>query len=402
MPKTVTPLSSTGIKNFKPTDKVQKFGDGRGLFLKIKPSGSKSWIFEYAKPFTKKRTSMSFGLYPSVSLSDARCRRDDAKSLLTRNIDPKLHRDAAAKSEGVAHGNTFEVIAKRWFEVKIAEITADYANDIWRSLERNIFEDIGKIPIHLLTAQDIILPLKKVESRGALETVKRLTQRINEIMYYAVNVGIIKNNPASAINKTFKKPKKQHLPTIKPEELPVFLQRLSMASITLQTRCVILWQLHTMCRPSEAAGTRWSEIDIDNMIWTIPPERMKKDRVHIVPLSVQAINILKRMKEFTGHREFVFPSIKDPRKPMNNQTANTAIKRMGFHKILVAHGLRALASTTLNEHGFNYDVIEAALAHVEKNEVRKAYNRAEYLVQRRELINWWSNHIDRNTSLQFL
>ena len=212
-------------------------------------------------------------------------------------------------------------------------------------------------------------------------------------MFYAVNAGVIDNNPLTKISEVFQAPTKQNMPTLSPEQLPALMKAITNASIKRTTRCLIEWQLHTMSRPGEAAGARWDEIDAEKALWTIPGERMKKGKEHIVPLSPQSLGLLEAMKPISGHREFVFPSDRSPRKPAHSSTANMALKRMGFAGILVSHGLRALASTTLNEQDFDPDVIEAALSHVDKNEVRRAYNRAQYLEKRRKLMNWWSEHI---------
>ena len=224
--------------------------------------------------------------------------------------------------------------------------------------------------------------LKPIKARGALETVRRLVQRLNEIMIYAVNTGLIDANPASGVGMACEKPKKQNMPTLRPEELPKLMRSLAMSNLSVPTRCLIEWQLLTLVRPSEASGARWAEIDLDAKLWTIPAERMKAKREHIVPLSPQALEILDVMKLISAHREHVFPSRNDPKQPMNSQTANAALKRIGFGGRLVAHGLRSIASTALNEAGFNADVIEAALAHSDKNEVRRAFNSSAYLEQR--------------------
>jgi integrase len=235
-------------------------------------------------------------------------------------------------------------------------------------------------------------------AKGSLETVKRLSQRLNEVMNYAVNTGLIQANPLTGIKAAFKKPVKQHMPTLAPEQLPELMKTISYASIKLVTRCLIEWQLHTMVRPNEAACTRWDEIDLENMLWVIPAERMKMKREHVVPITRQAAELLERLQPISGHREFVFPADRDPKTHTNEQTANAALKRMGFNQRLVAHGMRALASTTLNEQGFDGDVVEAALAHVDKNEVRRAYNRADYLERRRVMMDWWSEHIEIATT----
>lgn len=263
-------------------------------------------------------------------------------------------------------------------------------------MEKDVFPAIGEIPVQQIKARTLVEALEPIKSRGALETVRRLVQRINEIMIYAVNTGLIDANPASGIGMAFEKPKKQNMPTLRPEELPKLMRSLVMSNLSVPTRCLIEWQLLTLVRPSEASGARWSEIDLDAKLWTIPAERMKAKREHIVPLSLQSLEILDVMKPISAHREHVFPSRNDPKQPMNSQTANAALKRIGYGGKLVAHGLRSIASTVMNESGLNPDVIEAALAHSDKNEVRRAYNRTTYLEQRKELMNWWGSFISNN------
>ena len=220
-------------------------------------------------------------------------------------------------------------------------------------------------------------------------------------MTYAANTGLIDSNTLTGINQAFEAPKTTNMPTLKPEELPELMKAINTASIKIVTRILIQWQLHTMVRPSEAAGAKWSEIDFEKRLWSIPAERMKKKRDHLVPLTNEMFNLLKTIKPISGHREFIFPADRNPKKHTNNETANMALKRMGFKNRLVSHGLRALASTTLNEQGFDGDVIEAALAHVDKNEVRRAYNRAEYLERRRVMMSWWSEHIEQSQTGKF-
>ena len=214
-------------------------------------------------------------------------------------------------------------------------------------------------------------------------------------MVYAVNTGIVSSNPLAGISKAFQQPVKQHLPTLKPEQLPTLMAVLSQASIKFTTRCLIEWQLHTMVRPNEAAGTRWNEIDFENNLWNVPAERMKQKKAHRVPLTAQSLALLERMASISSRSEFVFPSDRTTKTHINASTANMALKRMGFDKQLVAHGLRSLASTSLNEQGFDADVIEAALAHTGKNEVRNAYNRTDYLERRKPIMIWWSDYIDK-------
>ncbi|EGG93315.1 Phage integrase [gamma proteobacterium IMCC1989] len=396
MARITKPLTNTEVKQAKPKEKIYDLSDGGGLQLRVKPNGSKLWLLVYQRPFTKKRTSLSFGAYPALSIADARNKREAAKELLAKNIDPKEHRDEETRLNETAHQNTLEHIASQWLEAKKGAISENHALDTWRSLNNHIFPHIGKLPIHKITAINAIDAVKPIAAKGHLKTVKRLCQRLNEIMTHAVNTGLITANPLTGISKAFQSPIKQHLPTLKPEQLPTLMATLAVASIKLTTRCVIEWQLHTMTRPSEAAGTRWDEIDIENRLWNIPAERMKKKKPHSIPLSAQSLAILEVMRPISGkHSEFVFPSDRSLRKPTNAQTGNTALKRMGFENQLVAHGLRALASTTLNEQGFDGDIIEAALAHAGDNEVRNAYNRADYIKRRIPLMNWWSEHIEK-------
>lgn len=394
MARITKPLTNTEVKQAKPKDKEYNLSDGNGLQLRVKPNGSKLWLFNYYRPFTKKRANLSMGIYPSLGLADAREKAQSYRELLSQDIDPQEHKANFEESQQEAHANTFEHVAAKWMEVKRSKITPDYADDIWRSFNNHLFPDLGKLPIHKLTAPKVIKVLEPIAAKGSLETVKRLTQRINEVMTYAVNTGIVESNPLAGIGKAFQAPKKRHMPTLKPERLPELMKALTTASIKLTTRCLIEWQLHTMVRPSEAAGARWEEVDTELWVWTIPAERMKKKRAHTVPLSPQALAILEAMQPLSSRSEYIFPADRDRRKHTHPQTANMALKRMGFGGELVSHGLRALASTTLNEKGFDPDVIEAALAHTNSDEVRTAYNRAQYLERRRAMMDWWSSHID--------
>jgi len=395
MARTTKPLTNTEISLAKRKDNVYTLSDGGGLQLRVKPNGSKTWLLDYRRPYTKIRTSLSFGAYPSLTLAGARAKRDEAKALLARDVDPQEYRDEQANLNETAHSNTLQRITVQWLEIKKTKVTPEYAQDSWRSLELHIFPLLGNVPISKITAVKAIDTIRPIAAKGSLETVKRLCQRLNEVMIFAVNTGLISANPITGISKAFQAPAKQYQPTIAPTDLPTLMKALSVASIKLTTRCLIEWQLHTMVRPGEAAGTRWEEIDLARKVWTIPAARMKKNKPHAIPLSPQAIELLNTMKAISSRSEFVFPSDRNPKTHTHPQTANTALKRMGFDKQLVAHGLRSLASTTLNEQGFDPDVIEAALAHTGKNEVRNAYNRAQYIERRIPLMNWWSEHIEK-------
>jgi len=398
MARITKPLTNTEVKQAKPKEKIYTLSDGGGLQLRIKPNGTKLWLFDYRRPYTKKRTCLSFGTFPELSIAEARSKQKAARKLLTCDIDPKEHREETNRLNESAHNNTFEHIAAQWLEVKKARVSIDHAKDTWRSLELHIFPSLGKVPIHKITAVKTIDTIDPIAAKGSLETVKRICQRLNEIMVYAVNTGLITSNPLAGIGKAYQTPSKQHLPTLKPDQLPLLLKTLHFASIKTTTRFLIEWQLHTMVRPSEAAGAEWDEIDFEKSLWNIPAERMKSKKPHVIPLSEHALTLLELMKPISSRSKYIFPSNSDIKKHTNSSTANMALKRMGFKSQLVAHGLRSLASTILNEEGFDSDIIEAALAHTGKNEVRKAYNRATYLERRRPMMQWWSEHIEKSAT----
>ena len=395
MARTTRPLTNTEVLRAKALEKDLTLHDGDGLFLIVKTSGKKLWRFRYQRPVTKQRTMMGLGAFPALSLADARGLRADYLALLANGIDPQIQAEVAEEQQQIALDSIFSTVAANWFQLKSKSVTPDYAKDIWRSLEKDVFPTIGELPVQQIKARTLVEALEPIKARRALETVRRLVQRINEIMIYAVNTGLINANPASGIGMAFEKPKKQNMPTLRPEELPKLMRSLVMSNLSVPTRCLIEWQLLTLVRPSEASGARWAEIDLNAKLWTIPAERMKAKREHIVPLSLQAIEILEIMKPISAHRKFIFPSRNDHNKPMNSQTANAALKRIGYAGKLVAHGLRSIASTAMNEEGFNPDVIEAALSHNDKNEVRRAYNRSTYLEQRKQLAVWWGDFVSK-------
>lgn len=402
MAKTTTRLTDKEIKSAKPKEKEYILSDGDGLRLRVKPNGSKLWLLNYTHPTKKKRANLSLGKYPDLSLANARKNSLEAKELIAQGIDPQEDKKRQQQEYKAVHEHTFINVAEKWFDIKKDDVTPDYAVDIWRSFVLHVFPNLSGIPVKEITAPQVIELLKPIEAKGSLETVKRLVQRLNEVMNFATNCGLIQANPLTGILAAFKKPKKENMPTIKPTELPKLMSSIANASIKRTTRCLIEWQLHTMTRPFEAAGATWDEIDFKNEIWVIPASRRKlkkelkedKTQVHRIPLTQQMLDILEVMKPISAHREFIFPSDRDPKRPCNSQTANMAIKRMGYEGKLVSHGLRSIASTTLNEQGFEPDLIESALSHIDGNQVRSAYNRTDYLDRRRPMMLWWSEHIE--------
>lgn len=395
MARITTPLTNTEIRAAKPATKEYTLQDGGGLYLLVKPSGSRIWRFSYYRPHDKKRALVSFGSIDEVTLADARKKRELYRSLIAQGIDPQAHQQQKREAEELRRGNTFRKVAADWYEMKKSQnLAANTIKDIWRSLEKYVFPDIGNKPINELTARMFVIMLEPIRARGNLETLKRVLQRINEVMDFAANSGLIEVNTAANVRKAFPTPVKKHMPTIRPEQLPELMHTLSIASIERQTRLLIEWQLLTVTRPVEAAETRWEEINFAEHTWTIPAGRMKMRRDHIIPLCEQAQAVLEVMKHISAHREYVFPSFKTPTLPMSSQSANAALRRMGYQGVLVSHGLRAIFSTAANEEGFEPDVIEAALAHVDTNEVRRAYNRSNYLEKRVVLMRWWGEFVE--------
>ncbi len=399
MAKIAKKLTDTEIKSTKPADKEINLFDGDGLILRIAPlskGGKKNWYFRYAVPVSKKRTKMSLGTYPHLTLARARALRDEYLSLLANGIDPQVHNNDKANALKNATEHTLQAVARKWLDekVKTSGISQDHAKDIWRSLERNIFPGLGNVPVNEIRPKLLKQHLDPIEQRGVLETLRRIISRLNEIFRYAATEELIEFNPADNLGQRFSKPKKQNMPALPPSELPRFLVALTNASIRLETRLLIEWQLLTWVRPGEAVRARWADIDTDNSMWNIPAEFMKMKKPHKVPLSKEALRVLDSMKAISGHREWVFPSIKAPLSHMHEQTANAAIIRMGFGGELVAHGMRSIARTAAEESGkFRTDVLEAALAHSKKDEIIAAYNRAEYLAERMVLMQWWSDYV---------
>ncbi|MDP2715501.1 integrase domain-containing protein [Rheinheimera sp.] len=394
MPKKIIPLSDTVIRSSKPSGKPYTLYDGDGLLLRISAAGNKSWYFNYFRPLLENRNNLKLGNYPAIGLSAARKTVAKYRQFLAEGVDPQRWLEQQNSQASADALNTFQNACEKWFKVKFSAISARHAFNIQRSFEQHVFPKAGYLPLKELSAQQIIEILRPLEKLHKLETLSRLCQRINELMTWCVNTGLLEFNRLSGIKAAFSTPKNENMKTLKPEELPELMQRLSTASIQLSTRCLIEWQLHTMVRPGEAVKVRWQDVDFEQALWTIPAEFMKKRRAHQVPLSSQAIALLQLMRPISGEQLYVFPSVRHKDSHINKETANMALKRMGFANRLVAHGMRSLASTTLNEEGFYGDLVESALAHEDKNQVRRAYNKAGYLKGRRDMMQWWSDHIE--------
>lgn len=397
MAKKVQQLVDTEIKKAKAADKPYTLTDGGGLFLIISPTGSKSWRFNYYRPISNKRTKIALGMYPTVTLAKARALREEYKQLLANNIDPQTHLKQIELQALQFQQNTFLAIAEKWKEKKATEVKEKTLKPRWRMLEKYVFPELGKLPISQISPLQLSNVVRPVFERGTANTGLVIIQMVNEIMIFAVNLGIIEFNKCSNVSSTFNVKKlTKHQPTIRPEKLPEFMSALRDSAIDLVVKLLIEFSLLTMVRPNEAANAEWSEIDFEEALWHIPAERMKMKKAFTVPLSSQAIKLLNKLKPITGRSRFVFQSPRSPQKAMSSITANAAIRRIGYKGELTAHGLRSIASTYLNEKfiDINIEIIEACLSHQSKNKVRNAYNRSTYLEQRKPLMNDWGNFVE--------
>jgi integrase len=389
-----TPLTDTKIKQTKPADKVITLSDGGGLQLRIKENGSKLWQLRFNKPIDKKPALMGFGPYPSVTLAQARKLRESAKELLAQGINPKEHRDEQNLAKERIHKNTFEAIVQEWLTLKESEVQASTLKTINTTLTNHVLPHLGKLPI---TAPIAIKALRPIEAKGNLEVIARVCQYLNQIMRYATNHGIVHSNPLAGIKEVFMANKVTNNPHVAPEELPQLLLSIATANIKKITRNLILWQLHTMTRPAEAALAKWEEVDYENKLWIVPAVRMKTGIEHKIPLTKQMLSILHDSKLIAAFSPYIFPADRNPTSHANKASANMALKRMGYQGKQTAHGLRGLARTALSDQGFAYEPSEACLSHKVGNSVSQSYNHSTYLNQRIEIMAWWSDHIEKNS-----
>ena len=377
-------LKDTKVKNLKGKEKPYKLGDSNGLFIYVTKNGTKFWRQKFR--FNGKEKLLSHGEYPFVSLQKARQLRDEARQLLSEGKDPSQ----AKKAAKISTKNTFEAIARAWHDTMTPSWSDNHSQKVIVSLEKDIFQIIGDQPIYELNAPLLVDALKQIEKRGSYEQANRVAQRVNSVFRFAAASGLIEHNPAQHIKDTLKKPEKRNYNTIDASELPEFLQSLEDYDghpiVKLATEFLML----TFVRTGELRGAQWSEFNLKNKLWEIPAERMKKKRTHLVPLSNRALEILNTLKAYTGNRTHVFASPTKPMNPISNNTILGALKRMGYAGKMTGHGFRHLASTTLNELGFNPDAIEKQLAHIDGS-VRGVYNKAELLETRTNLMQEWSN-----------
>jgi len=391
MPKRIIPLSELDVKTAKPAAKDYTLYDGGGLMLLVKKTGGKLWRFKYRFNGLEKR--MAMGAYPEISLKDARQKREVSRKQVASGIDPAIE-NKQQKETAVSKSETFSVVARDWLDRQDERISETHSKRIWRSFEKDVLPAIGEAPIAEITIPILVDVIRAIEDRGAGETASKVLQWIAAIFRYCLHTGLLVSNPASDMRGILKSRSVTHRAMLAPREIPEFFNRLNNYNGEPLTRLALELLILTLSRTGEVRGARWEEFDLAQREWKIPGERMKMKAPHIVALSNQSLAVLEQIKEFSGEQGLLFPGRNNRNKPFSENTLLYAMYRLGYHGQACVHGFRALASTILNEKGFDADVIERCLAHVEQNKVRKAYHRAEYLEGRQEMLQWWADHLD--------
>ncbi|ENZ8058899.1 TPA: tyrosine-type recombinase/integrase [Klebsiella pneumoniae] len=403
-------ITDVAARTAKPREKEYKLTDSHGLYLLVKPTGSKRWYLKYR--FEGKESRVALGAYPLVSLAKARDKRDEIRLLLAEGISPNAKKEEVREQEQSAL-NTFEKVAKDWHSNN-KRWSSGHAERVWRDLERNILPTIGARNIADLSTRDLLLPLREVEMSGRLDVASRLQQRITGIMRYAVQSGLIDRNPAQDLAGAITSRKATHRPALPLEKLPDFLQKIECHKGRLLTRLALQLCLNVFIRSSELRFARWKEIDLKKALWTIPAEReaiegvkhshrgSKMRTTHLVPLSHQAITLLQEIRVLSGHSDLVFPGDHHPTKPLSENTINNALRGMGYDTKteVCGHGFRAMACSALVESGlWSRDAVERQMSHQERNGVRAAYiHKAEHLEERRLMVQWWADYLDANVN----
>ena len=385
------PLTDTAIRKAKPGDKPVRLFDGGGLYLELAPNGGKWWRLKYR--FEGKEKRLSLGVFPDVSLKEARRRRDEKREQLAGGGDPGVARKAEKVAARAAALNTLESVARAWLVQRRSAWSARTHNMIARSLETHVFPKLGGRPVSEVQPAEIRDLVRWIEAGGVGETADRIFQRLRAIYRYAIAHDLAAVDPTYPLKRSeILKPRKTvHRASLAERDVPAFLRTLDAYEGDPTTRYALLLLMLTAVRPGELRGARWSEID--GALWRIPGERMKMKTEHVVPLSTQALQVLEAMRALSGGA-LVFPSPFYPGKVLSENTLNSALARMGYKGIATAHGFRTLFSTSANEAGWNSDVIEKQLAHAERDEVRGAYNRAQWLAERTKLMQWWADRLD--------
>jgi integrase len=333
------------------------------------------------------------GVYPEINLADARERRAQARKALAAGNDPAEVKKNAKRLQVLKSDNAFEVVAREWYANRKHEWASITAEVVLARLERHLLPKLGYRPVADITAPEVLTVLRAVEDRGTLDTARRVMNICGQIFMYAIATGRAERNPVPDLRGAMKTPVVTHYSYLKASDLPEFLKKLDTYDGSLQTKLALNLLLLTFVRTNELRGAQWTEIDWDKAEWRIPAERMKMKELHIVPLSTEAIAVLRELQKLSGNRQYVFPNQQNPAKFMSENTMLYALYRMGYHSRTTGHGFRSTASTILNEHDFRADVIERQLAHTERNTVRAAYNHAQYLLERRKMMQWWADYL---------
>lgn len=386
-------LTETAIKNFKPANKGKKYADGEGLFLFVTTNGTKSWRLRYR--FMGKEQELTIGTYPSLSLFEARLKRTEARKLLISGKDPITERKETKRIAKIQSAHTFEALITEWHEINLNKWTPKHAKTILYRLKRYVIPYIGKRPVSEITVIEILEILRRIEKTGKIELCHKILQYCSSTFRLAVLTQRVKYNPCTDLKGVLKTSKVKHHPTIRIADLPDFLKKLEAYNTPQLYKLAVRMLILTFVRQGELRKAKWEYFDLEKKIWCIPAELMKMRKEHIVPLANQTIEVLNEIKKISGDSEYLFPTRNKIKHPyMNENVINNLIHDLGYKGKLVAHGFRTLASTTLNEFRFDRDVIEKQLAHEEQNQVRAAYNRAEYLQERIRMMQWWADHID--------
>lgn len=394
------PLTDIQCKNAKAADRPKKFFDGFGLFLLVNPKGSKYWRFKYN--YLGKEKRMAFGVYPEVSLAEAREKRDKARKLLSNDIDPSQAKKENRRRALLNAENTFEVVAREWHDNQKARWTEDHSRNVLHKLDNDIFPYIGKRPIADIDAPELLSVLRKIEQRGALDMATRARGMCGQVFRYGIATGRCKRDHSADLKEALKTRRTKHFAALDIKQIPDFLRALDRNDARLfgRTRRAVRMLMYTFVRTTELIEATWNEFDFEKKEWNIPAERMKMRRPHIVPLSRQVLEILEDQRKETGHLNspYVFPSQIKPRQAMSNNTVLFAIGRLGYKGLMTGHGFRALARTAIRENlGYEADVIERQLAHGHRNKVVAAYDRTQFLDKRRVMMQHWSDYLDSLT-----
>lgn len=388
-------LTDTSCKNARPREKAYKKADGGGLYLEVMPSGSRYWRLKYRYGGKEKR--LACGVYPKTSLAEAREKRAIARKMLDEGVDPSLAKRENRQLAEANAANTFEAVAREWHERNRDRWTPLYAEDILHRLEADIFPALGKRPIADITPLAVLNALRKIENRGAGEMARRAAQYCGQIFRYAVVTARAERNPTADLKGALKPVRHGHFAALEPKDLPEFLQVLERndARLFILTRHAIRLMLLTFVRTGELINATWDEFNLDEAEWSIPAERMKMRRSYIVPLSKQAIEVLRQLEAMNGSYKWVFASPTKPRRHMSNNTILKALERLGYKGRMTGHGFRALAMTTIKEKlKYPHEIVDRQLAHAPRNKVDAAYDRAKFLDERRRMMQDWANYLD--------